>query len=136
MNKSIAIFSALILTANLSWADAFKAGDAVIEPHMDTYGYLPRVEAESDMERGEQVYVQWCAICHSDGPGMAGTTVLQMRYKGSIPALLQERTDLTGEYLEPYVREGMGSMPFFRKTEITDEDFDALVVYLTQNSEQ
>ena len=120
--------------AALAQEPGHKAGDAEIEPHMETYGYLPRVQASTELERGEQVYVQWCAICHSDGPGMAGTIILAMRYQGAVPALLQERTDLTAPLLDVFVRQGFGAMPYFRKTEISDADFDALVTYLTHDT--
>lgn len=135
MNILLAAALALLCAAtSLSAKEGHKAGYTKIEPYMDTYGYLPRVEAKSELERGEQVYVQWCAICHNDGPGMAGTAILKMRYKGKVPALLEERTDLSSQLIEQYVRQGMGGMPYFRKTEVSDADLKALTTYLTQNN--
>ena len=120
----------LTVAAAMSVAQGHKAGEAEIKPYMDTYGYVPRVETKSELERGEQVYVQWCAICHRDGPGMAGTAILKMRYKGKLPALLEERTDLTAATIESFVRQGAGAMPYFRKTEISDKDLAALTSYM------
>ena len=49
-----------------------------------------------------------------------------------IPALLTEREDLTAEYISALVRQGVKSMPFFRKTEIGNEDLAALNLYLVK----
>ena len=125
----------LLASASIA-AQADESREVVIEPHMETYGYVPRVKATSGLERGKQVYEQWCAICHNEGVGMAGTLVLKMKYKGEVTPLLEERTDLTRDVIEYYVREGMGSMPYFRKTEVSDSDLDALVLHLTQKNKQ
>lgn len=81
---------------------------------------------------GKAVFDKWCTPCHGDGPGKPGTTVLQNRYGDSIPALLEERTDMTGEYLRTFVREGIGVMPPFRKTEITDDELQSMIDYLAR----
>ena len=98
---------------------------------IETYGYEAAEPAEG-AARGKQVYEQWCIICHDSGPGMAGTSALQRRYQGKVPALLTERDDLTAEYISVLVRQGVKSMPFFRKTEIGDEDLAALNLYLVK----
>jgi mono/diheme cytochrome c family protein len=82
------------------------------------------------VERGHEVYEYWCAPCHDAGPGNPGTTALEVRYQGTRPAVLEERTDLTPELTEQFVRNGVSIMPPFRKTEITDADLRALAAYL------
>jgi mono/diheme cytochrome c family protein len=82
------------------------------------------------LERGKQVFDQWCAACHGDGPGKPGTAALNALYKGQKPALLEERTDLVPELTKQFVRTGVSVMPFFRKTEISDADLEALAQYL------
>jgi mono/diheme cytochrome c family protein len=84
----------------------------------------------ADVQRGKQVFDQWCAPCHSDGPGKPGTAALSALYKGQKPALLEERTDLVPELTKQFVRTGVSVMPFFRKTEISDADLEALAAYL------
>ena len=74
----------------------------------------------------------WCAPCHGDGPGKPGTSALQALYKGAKPALLEERTDLVPALTRTFVRTGVSIMPFFRKTEISDADLEALAVYLAR----
>jgi mono/diheme cytochrome c family protein len=83
--------------------------------------------------RGEAVFTHWCATCHGEGPGMPGTQALQAKYNGSLPAVLTQRTDLTPELVSFYVRNGISVMPFFRKTEVSDADLEALARYVTDN---
>jgi (+)-pinoresinol hydroxylase len=79
---------------------------------------------------GKAVFDKWCAPCHGDGPGKPGTAALEALYKGVKPALLEERTDLVPDLTKAFVRTGVSIMPFFRKTEISDRELDALAEYL------
>jgi mono/diheme cytochrome c family protein len=85
-----------------------------------------------DVRRGHEVFQKWCAPCHASGPGHPGTTALEALYKGAKPAALEERTDLTAETVKYFVRTGVSVMPFFRKTEISDHDLEALAAYLAR----
>jgi mono/diheme cytochrome c family protein len=77
------------------------------------------------------VFNNWCSACHSRGPLNApGTTSLQNKYQGGVPAALEERKDLTVELVKFYVRNGVAMMPHFRKTEVSDADLEALAAYL------
>ena len=86
------------------------------------------------IEEGKQVYQTWCWNCHGEGPGKPGTQALAAKYKGSKPAILDQRTDLTPAATKLFVRKGISIMPFFRKTEITDAQLDALAFYLARNA--
>jgi len=88
-------------------------------------------EAQDQQTRGKAVFDAWCAPCHGDGAGKPGTSALQALYKGAKPALLEERTDLVPALTRTFVRTGVSIMPFFRKTEISDADLEALAVYLS-----
>jgi mono/diheme cytochrome c family protein len=98
--------------------------------------------AQTDIERGKQVFAHWCAPCHGEGRGddgapmLPGTHALTLKYRGQKPGLLEERTDLPPELLKAFVRTGVASMPPFRKTEITDEDLEAIAAYLAATAEQ
>ncbi|MEJ1966986.1 MAG: cytochrome c [Gammaproteobacteria bacterium] len=81
---------------------------------------------------GQQVYEKWCAPCHAPGPDHPGTTALAALYKGTKPGALVERTDLTPEFVKQFVRHGVSVMPFFRKTEISDAELDALAAFLSK----
>ena len=96
------------------------------------------------LRRGQEVFRQRCLICHGPIPEqvvaggippMPGTQALQARYQGTKPALLEQRTDLTPEYITVIVRKGINSMPFFRPTEITNADLKAVAAYLSHNSQ-
>jgi len=85
------------------------------------------------VETGHQVFHKWCAPCHAPGrKEYPGTVALYAKYHGKKPAALEQRTDLTGEMITYYVRHGVTVMPFFRKTEVSDQDLQALIAYLTR----
>lgn len=88
--------------------------------------------AMPSLERGKVVYDHWCAACHDAGSGHPGTTALQAKYKGSIPAELERRTDLTPDTVHYFIRNGVSIMPFFRKTEISPGDEADLSAYLAR----
>lgn len=80
---------------------------------------------------GKAVYDYWCATCHADSPGLAGTLALQTKYEGALPAALDQRTDLQPETVEFFVRNGVAWMAPFRKTEISDAQLAAIGAYLS-----
>lgn len=91
---------------------------------------LPITAAAVDSQ-GKLVYEKWCASCHSRGDVYPGTSALDARYKGAIPAGLEDRLDLSPELVKYFVRNGISVMPFFRKTEINDIELNALAGYLS-----
>tara|TARA_R110001583_G_scaffold182192_4_gene339819 strand:+ start:5896 stop:6219 length:324 start_codon:yes stop_codon:yes gene_type:complete len=87
--------------------------------------------SQAAMDSGQEVYQKWCMPCHDRGDKYPGTIALAARYKGSVPAALVDRTDLTPAFIEHFVRHGISVMPFFRKTEITDVEMEMLSDYLS-----
>lgn len=93
--------------------------------------FAPSVFAQdATIQRGKQVFQNWCAPCHAPGPRHPGTQALDILYKGSKPGALEERTDLVPTLTQTFVRTGVSVMPPFRKTEIGDADLAALGAYL------
>jgi len=88
------------------------------------------------VEHGRTVFAQQCTPCHGSGRGddgapmLPGTHALHLKYRGEVPALLEERADLSAEALKAFLRNGVASMPPFRKTEVSDEDIVAIAAYL------
>jgi mono/diheme cytochrome c family protein len=82
---------------------------------------------------GQAVYEHWCAPCHAPGPGHPGTQSLQVKYGGKTPPVLLDRTDLSPQAVAVFVRQGILSMPPFRKTEVTDAQLAALAAYVARN---
>ncbi|HEY9181848.1 MAG TPA: cytochrome c [Gammaproteobacteria bacterium] len=132
-------------TANaaLAFGVAALAGAALAQEPADYQGTFPIAawsrttaaieDSGSAVERGAAVFNNWCSACHSRGPQDApGTTSLQIKYQGSVPAALEDRTDLTSEVIKVFVRNGVAMMAPFRKVEVSDADLDALAAYLTR----
>ena len=65
---------------------------------------------------------------------MPGTAGLRKRYGNAKPAVLAERTDLDAAYVKLIVRKGLNFMPFFRKTEVSDTELEAIAAYLARNT--
>ena len=93
-------------------------------------GVLAAGVQAADQDPGEQAYRRWCVHCHSPGRGNPGTASLQTKYRNEKPAVLLERTDMTPEFVALAVRQGVMSMPPFRKTEVTDAELAALSKWL------
>ena len=91
-----------------------------------------------DLQRGHDQYAHWCAPCHAPltefHPLLAGTSALQMKYNGSVPAVLEQRTDLSAPQVAFFIRHGVNAMPPFRKTEISDAYVNAIAAYLARNA--
>ena len=105
-----------------SWAD-----------EQETIGWTRQsVKVTADTPRGYAEYQNSCAVCHGPMPERPGTRALAAKYKGSLPAMLEDRRDLTPELIRFVARNGITVMPHFRKTELSDTQLDAIVSYLTR----
>jgi mono/diheme cytochrome c family protein len=96
------------------------------------FAALGTAASAAEPAQGEQVYKRWCVHCHAAGRGNPGTESLQVKYKGNPPAVLLDRTDLTPQAIALFVRQGVLSMPPFRKTEITDTELAALASWMAE----
>ena len=81
---------------------------------------------------GKVDFERACAVCHGAGPDRPGTSSLQVKYEGKLPALLEQRTDLKPDLIRYYVRNGFAMMPRFRKTELGDAQVEAIARYLSR----
>lgn len=96
----------------------------------------PASDSPSLIERGEAVYAENCMPCHGYGYGTDGAKVkpavaaLQIKYQGNITPYLEERSDMSAELLQYFIRNGVKAMPAFRKTEVMDSDINAIAAYL------
>jgi (+)-pinoresinol hydroxylase len=106
-------------------------------------GFGNSLPAQTPSEtNGKAVFDKWCTPCHGAvapknvmfGTGaLAGTSALAVKYKGKVPAVLEQRTDLTPALIKTVVRHGLYGMPVTRKTEISDAELEDVVAYLTRN---
>ena len=104
------------------------------------WGGVATAQPPASAERGQAKFEHSCAPCHGDGLGddgramLPGTDALRIKYQGSLPALLEQRTDLTADAIRTFVRRGTWSMPPFRPTEVTERDIQNIAAYLRQSS--
>ena len=70
-----------------------------------------------------------CGYCHLAGG--TGTFMLGRRL-GKDKALLEDRTDLSADYIRHVVRAGIGSMPPHNRVELPDSELDSIAEYLTR----
>jgi (+)-pinoresinol hydroxylase len=89
---------------------------------------------QTEHSAGTAVYVKWCAPCHAPGVTHPGTHALMVKYQGVKSGVLLEWKDLPADTVKFVVRHGITVMPPFRKTEITDQELDALAGYLSRNT--
>lgn len=95
--------------------------------------------ADADLiARGKAAFDYHCAACHgtqiiSGDRHLPGTEALTVKYHGTKPGALEQRTDLSPQVVKLFVRTGVSVMPFFRKTMVTDAELDAIAAYLSRN---
>jgi mono/diheme cytochrome c family protein len=93
-------------------------------------------DVAGDAARGKTAYQRNCTPCH--GPGvhgrglLPGTASLEVKYGGKVPAVLEERTNLSLAYLTAVIRRGSQGMPFFRQTELSNQDVRDIAAYLSR----
>jgi mono/diheme cytochrome c family protein len=95
---------------------------------------------DAAVQRGDAKFQHSCAPCHGPGPGddgramLPGTAALQIKYNGTVPAVLEARTGLTADVLKVFLRQGSWSMPPFRPTEVTDAEIEDIAAYVAESS--
>jgi mono/diheme cytochrome c family protein len=93
------------------------------------------------IRRGKTVFDAHCRTCHGVASSPArrglfpGTYALELRYKGKLPAALEERTDLSADRVATVVRQGGGGfMPPLRPTELSADELKAVAAYLSRRT--
>jgi mono/diheme cytochrome c family protein len=122
-----------------AFADPVASAENAWAPLTKTATQVPKDARE---RRGQEVFAERCAACHAPVPQNMigppymppnpGTQALKARYKDAKPAELEARTDLTAPFVAAIVRNGLNSMPFFRPTELSDDDLAAVGAYLAR----
>jgi mono/diheme cytochrome c family protein len=114
----------LISAAGLSMLLAFRVvvGSAA-EPEQGPFSSIE--------QQGQRLYRSTCLYCHDSAPGNPGTYVLAKKL-GKESSVLENRTDITADYVTSVTRHGLKGMPKYRKTELSDADVMAIAAYLTR----
>ena len=77
---------------------------------------------------GPGLFREKCGMCHGDAMGM-GTGILGRRMPAE-QALLENREDLQGSFIETVVRSGFGVMLPVSRGEVSDAQLAAIIEYL------
>jgi mono/diheme cytochrome c family protein len=80
-------------------------------------------------QNGERLFLRRCGVCHLEG-GM-GTQILARRVPAG-QAKLQDRIDLTPDFVIRTARNGTGAMPRISRVEATDAELAAIAAYLSR----
>jgi mono/diheme cytochrome c family protein len=118
MMRSAKILGALVLAVSA----------ALLGPNVASAETTDRAKFEQ-----QELFRAKCGMCHRQGG--TGTFMLGRRL-GTENALLEERTNLTPEFVRFVVRNGIMSMPRFTRGELSDVELDTLVKYLTRTAEK
>ena len=78
-----------------------------------------------------ETYSHECGYCHL--PGGTGTAMLGRRL-GEDKALLSQRDDLNADFIRLVVRNGIVSMPPLTRVEVTDDELDRIVAFLSKRN--
>ncbi len=82
---------------------------------------------------GRQLFEATCIHCHERSGW--GTRDLARRL-GAKRSRLLERTDLDADYIRAVVRNGINSMPWYTRTDLSDRQIEAIAAYLMRNNVQ
>jgi mono/diheme cytochrome c family protein len=95
---------------------------------------------KASIDRGRAKFQHSCEPCHGAGIGddgramLPGTDALRLKYRGALPAVLEQRKDLNKDVIKVFVRQGTWSMPPFRPTELTDAEIADIAAYIADTS--
>lgn len=92
-------------------------------------GKVRAADAAERVARGKALYERWCHPCHGAGPEYTATMALKQRL-GESRSVLLERDDLSQQYVEYVVRNGLQMMPPFRPTELSDKNITEIWGYI------
>jgi mono/diheme cytochrome c family protein len=91
---------------------------------------MTQAEELTDAQRqGKALFDQSCTFCH--GERGHATTLLRKRL-GDEHALLETRTSLSVDLIRHVVRNGINSMPVYRRAELSEHELDLIAAYLTR----
>jgi mono/diheme cytochrome c family protein len=89
------------------------------------------MQDRSSHSTDEALFVEKCAMCHRQ---MGMGTVILARRKDGRPAMLEERGDLSADFIASAVRHGLGNMPRIGRGELSDKKLAEISSYLARRS--
>ena len=119
------LVSAMLALGMVGAGGTAKADDAAVAATPAKVTLSPETLA-----KGSELFVKNCIMCHDRGmehPGTAALTYLYGKDKGA----LEDRDNLTPDFVRFFVRHGRGLMPGFRTGELNDAELKVLAEYLS-----
>jgi mono/diheme cytochrome c family protein len=101
-------------------------------PHYQMRAPLPAGDRLAGGKDGAALFSNLCGACHLAG-GMGTNLLTKQRVVVGEPpesGLLENRKDLTQNYVKIIVRRGRMAMPSLTRVEVTDAELDAIAAYL------
>lgn len=95
-----------------------------------TNAYRGVMQDRNSHNDAEALFVEKCSMCHRQ---MGMGTVLLARRLGPQQAMLEQRDNLTQPLIEFAVRNGLGNMPRISRSEVSDDQLDTIIGWLTQH---
>ena len=121
--------SALSLVALLGACSATSDGAAQGNSSEIENPFRGVMQDRTSSSPDEALYVEKCSMCHRQ---MGMGTVLLGRRVDPEETMLEQRSDLTADYIIAAARQGIGNMPRISKAEVSDEQMDTIVAYLIE----
>lgn len=91
------------------------------------------IQDRTSSSPAEALFVEKCSMCHRN-MGM-GTVLLGRRMDAKV-APLEDRDDLTADYVTQAVRMGIGNMPIIPRGEVSDEQLQQIATYLAKGDRE
>lgn len=91
------------------------------------------MQDRSSRSPDEALFVEKCSMCHRQ---MGMGTVLLARRMAPAVARLEQRDDLTADYIKLAARQGIGNMPRISRGEVSDVQLDRIAAYLAKGKTQ
>lgn len=132
--RKLGLFGVVLAAMSLVACSGGPTDDASASANGAKGGSPPMPEPITLSERpdatgGEKLYVEKCMMCH--GPNGMGTGLLARRT--DVP-LLEERDDLTVDFVTQAARMGIGNMPAIPRGEVSDEQLKEIGEYLASKN--
>jgi mono/diheme cytochrome c family protein len=80
---------------------------------------------------GARAFARQCSHCHSASAESPGTLQLALT-RGKDKAVLTNRKDLSREYIQVIVRNGLRSMPAFTPADLPDAELTAIAAFIAR----
>jgi len=118
-------FAAALLVAGCT-EEAPRSEEGVDRSAASSFGMI---QDRTSSSPAEALFVEKCSMCHRN-MGM-GTVLLGRRMDPKV-APLEDRDDLTADYVTQAVRVGIGNMPIIPRGEVSDEQLQQIAGYLAK----